>query len=224
MLKEEVFVKPRILVIAFCLFFLAAASFLGCEPAHPQKKKEEIVSTLQAKSPALQDTAQSGVPMRVLRTVSGYVPNMITVNTRQGLMIPAALIISGCGSFGTTPPVAEESPAGEEDTISSPRDYSSLLARVRETGRVRIIARLDMTFVPDGQLSAQESMDQQGRIAGMQDQLCASLSEYQVKGIKRFQYTPYIAMEVDASALVALIANPLVLSVEEDAPVPKATH
>ena len=224
MLKEEVLVKSWILVVAFCLLFLPVASFLGCEPAHPQQKRAESVLNSHNHPTAQNDTAQSGISIHVLRAVSGYVPNMITVNTRQGLTIPAALIISGCGSFGTTPHVAEESPVEKQETLSSSRDYSNLLARARETGTIRIIARLDMKFVPDGQLSARESMEQQGRIAGMQDQLCAALSKYQLKGIKRFQYTPYIAMEVDASALAALIANPLVLSVEEDVPVPKATR
>ena len=65
--------KSRILVIALCLFFSPLACFSGCEPTHPQKKQEERVSDLQAKSPAQKDTARSGVSMRVLWTVSGYV-------------------------------------------------------------------------------------------------------------------------------------------------------
>jgi hypothetical protein len=73
MLKEEVFVKNRILVIAFCLFLLPLASFLGCEPTHPQKKKEESVLNSHNHPTAQNDAAKSGVSMRVLWSVSGYV-------------------------------------------------------------------------------------------------------------------------------------------------------
>ncbi|MFO7568887.1 MAG: hypothetical protein R6W75_03735 [Smithellaceae bacterium] len=72
MLEEKVFVKPRILVVLLSVFLLLPTSLSGCEPTHPQKKTEGKVSTLQAKSPTLQDTAKSGVSMRALWTVSGF--------------------------------------------------------------------------------------------------------------------------------------------------------
>lgn len=98
------------------------------------------------------------------------------------------------------------------------QDYSKLLARAREKGHIRIIAQLNTPFVPDGQLSAQEALDQQARISGAQAQLCADLAKYNATGIKKFKYSPHIAMEVDSTALKALIAHPLVLSLQEDAP------
>jgi hypothetical protein len=105
------------------------------------------------------------------------------------------------------------------------RDYSKLLSKAQTTGSLPVIVRLNIPFVPEGRLAtAQEAVNQQGQIAKMQDQLCTALSKYNVQGIKRFKYTPYIAMEVDLPALKALISNPLVLSIQEDVPVPPAIH
>jgi len=117
-----------------------------------------------------------------------------------------------------------EQATNPEISIITHKDYSRLLAKVQAKGHLRIIVQLNMPFVPDGQLSAQAAMDQQMRISRMQDQLCAALAQYKVKSIKRFKYTPYIAMEVDSAALKALISDSLVLSLEEDAPVPPTVH
>ncbi len=100
------------------------------------------------------------------------------------------------------------------------QDYGKLLARAQETGRIRIIVKLNTSFVPEGQLSAREALDQQARISSTQDQLCADLAPYKATGIKKFKYSPHIAMEVDLTALKALMSHPLVLSLEEDAPSP----
>jgi hypothetical protein len=118
-------------------------------------------------------------------------------------------------------PQAEGNPhALKNDRSSSINDYSRLLAKAEAADSVRIIARLNMPFVPEGQLSTREAIAQQNRIADMQDQLCAALSEYQVRGIKRLKYTPFIGMEVDAKALKALISHPLIMSLQEDTRVP----
>lgn len=113
-------------------------------------------------------------------------------------------------------------PLLKNEQSSSCKECSRLLAKAEAAGNVRIIARLNMPFVPEGQLSTQAAFDQQKRIASMQDRLCAELSEYQVRGVKRMKYAPFIGMEVDAKALRILISHPLILSLQEDAPVPPA--
>ncbi|MDA8126130.1 MAG: hypothetical protein M0009_13190 [Deltaproteobacteria bacterium] len=102
--------------------------------------------------------------------------------------------------------------------------YRDLLAKAQATGAVRIIVRLNMPFVADGLLSKEAALEQQGQISRLQDQLGAALAGYKVQGIKRSKYTPFIAMEVDAAALRALISNSLVLSIAEDAPAPPTGH
>lgn len=100
------------------------------------------------------------------------------------------------------------------------KDYSKIISKTHATGSVRVIVSLNMTFVPEGQLSAREAVDQQAQISKMQDQLCEALSKYKVKEIRRYKHTPYIAMEVDSAALRALISDPLVIRLEEDLPAP----
>lgn len=146
------------------------------------------------------------------------------IETGLGLLMLIMLFVIGCGSGMTAPGAEGKSMVVKNEGSSSSKDYSKLLAKAQAAGSVRIIVRLDMPFVPDGLLSTQEAIDQQVRISGMQDQLCAALSKYKVKGIKRFKFTPYAAMEVDSTALRVLLSNPLVLSVEEDAPVPPTIY
>jgi hypothetical protein len=136
------------------------------------------------------------------------------------------MFIVNCGTIsnGTTENNIQPQAAEHMNSEITTKDYSKLLARTQAAGIVRIIVKLNMHFVPDGQLSSQEAVEQQARIAKMQDRLCAELSKYNVKGIKKFKYTPYIAMEVDSTALAALISNSLVVSVEEDSPVPPTLH
>ncbi len=137
------------------------------------------------------------------------------------LILVCMLLLNTCESLAQK---KNEQATDRMNSEIANKDYSKLLNRAQSAGSIRIIARLNMPFVSDGLLSTQEAIDQQIRISGMQDQLCAAISKYNVKGVKRFKYTPYIAMEVDSTALRALIDNPLVLSVEEDAPAPPTTH
>jgi len=102
----------------------------------------------------------------------------------------------------------------------SPKAYSQLLDKAQAVGSVRIIVRLDRSSRPEGLLSGpQEVIGQRARISRLQDQLHKVVARYNVRGSKRFKYIPYNAMEVDSTTLGALIANPLVVSIEEDVPV-----
>lgn len=128
----------------------------------------------------------------------------------------------GCASSESVLNAEGKPAAVKKGRSSSSEEYNKLLAKTQKAGSIRIIARLNIPFVPDGQLSAQEATDQQARISEMQAQLCEALSGYHIKGIKRFKHSPYIAMKVDSKALRALIDNSLILSLEEDAPLPPA--
>lgn len=93
----------------------------------------------------------------------------------------------------------------------------ALLNKAQTADNVRVIVKLNASFQPESRLSgAQAVASQQSRISGMQNKLHQALSGHQVRGIKKFKYIPYTAMEVDAAALSALLANPLVASIEED--------
>lgn len=98
---------------------------------------------------------------------------------------------------------------------------NALFKKVQSSGSVRVIVKLNTSFQPESQLSGTPAVvNQQGRISKLQKQLHQSVSGHNVRGIKKFKHIPYTAMEVDETALSALIANPLVVSIEEDVPVP----
>ena len=111
------------------------------------------------------------------------------------------------------PPVSQ----GKDSSLS--QNYGELAAKAAAAGSIGIIVRLNMPFVPEGQLSEREAGRQRARISQMQDQLCSALAGHRVTRIKKFTYAPYLAMMVDAEALRLLISSPLVLSIEEDKPV-----
>jgi hypothetical protein len=146
----------------------------------------------------------------------------IIIRVFSGFLFLWVTLFASCGHTMNLSQAEGKSPASRNEQSSSLQHYRSLLTRAETVGSVRIIARLNMPFVPDGHLSSQAAVDQQKRIASMQDQLCADLSEYQVRGVKRMKYAPFIGMEVDAKALRMLISHPLILSLQEDAPVPPA--
>ena len=107
--------------------------------------------------------------------------------------------------------------AGQDE----PNAPGSLLAKAQASGSVRVIVKLNTSFQPEGRLSGpQAAISQQNRIASAQNQLHQAVSQHNVKSIKKFKYIPYTAMELDSTTLAVLMANPLVVSIEEDVPVP----
>jgi subtilisin len=98
--------------------------------------------------------------------------------------------------------------------------YSHLIDKAHSRGGIRIIVGLSMPFSAEGHLPNEKAIEQRAKIVQLQDQLLESVQGFKIEGIKRFKYIPYIAMEVDSSALSALISHPLADSIEEDVPVP----
>lgn len=98
-----------------------------------------------------------------------------------------------------------------------------LMAKAKAKGGVRVIVKLNTSFRPEGLLSAPgAAKSQQARISKIQTQLHEAISKHNVKAVKKFKHIPFMAMKVDSVALNALVANPLVVSIEEDVPVPPA--
>ncbi len=114
-------------------------------------------------------------------------------------------------SKGTDPP-ATKAPAA---------NYEALLEKALTADRVRVIVRLQVQFAAEGRLANPKAvMDQRLSIARTQDSLLQRLQPYAMGSVKRFKYSPYIAMEVDAAALEALRASPEVADIVEDVAVP----
>lgn len=128
-------------------------------------------------------------------------------------------------TFGGAPLAAggarEGVPASAPSWIPKQRVLPALMARAEREGAVRVIARLDAPFAPEGTLTgAQAVTGQRGAIQRLQDQLLGSLAGTASRLVARYRFIPYLALEVDSAGLAALRDHPSVLALEEDVPVP----
>lgn len=98
----------------------------------------------------------------------------------------------------------------------SDKDVSALLAKAQTQGSVRVIVGVRAAFQPEGKLGARAAQAQRRAIEQAQDALLNQMANRNVKAIKKFALIPYLAVDVDASALTALASSPSVVSIAED--------
>ena len=99
------------------------------------------------------------------------------------------------------------------------RKFAELAKKTQGGKTVRVIigVRLPVAFRSEGLLKRQEDTEaQRGFIAQAQDSLLNRLQANNRESVKRFQYIPYLAMEVSAEELEQLKASPEVFQIEED--------
>jgi len=109
------------------------------------------------------------------------------------------------------------------ESASLDRLGPSLLAQAEESGSVRVIVGLDVPVQYETDLAGLEAIARQrAAIRAAQDQVEARLTASEVKRIKKYRTIRYFAAEVDASGLAKILADPLVVSITEDKPVPAA--
>lgn len=101
---------------------------------------------------------------------------------------------------------------------------AQLMTQAAEAGTVRVLVQLDMpTFRPEGDLDdVQFARVQQLGIDGLQDSVLDQLADTNTAVVADYKYIPYLALELDAAALEALVNLPQVVAIEEDIPVPPA--
>lgn len=102
--------------------------------------------------------------------------------------------------------------------------FEELSTRARAQGSVRVIVKLCVPFQPEGELSDADARRQRDAIARAQDALLKELRGGRVAHVKRYEYTPFIALEVDARALSGLRSSASVAEVTEDAAVPATSQ
>jgi len=101
------------------------------------------------------------------------------------------------------------------------RTFDSLIAKAQSTGSVMVIVRLNVPFQPEGSIWREEGINAQRKAIEMaHESVLETLSGLNVSNIKRYSYVPYIALQVDSSALEAMRSNPNIASIIEDVPVP----
>ncbi len=96
------------------------------------------------------------------------------------------------------------------------KSFARLIEIAREKGTARVIVGLRMDFTPVGDLNPAERERQQTNIRQVQSDLLESLSGYNVREVKQFEYIPYLAAVVDAAALEKMRQDPQIISLQED--------
>ena len=97
--------------------------------------------------------------------------------------------------------------------------YEVLLGRLEGEDTVRVIVRLSTPFQAEPLLPSRASVQAQQRaIAQAQQAVLQRLDAFQAAAARRYTHVPFLALEVDAAGLADLVANPAVLSIQEDIP------
>lgn len=109
-----------------------------------------------------------------------------------------------------------QSPGG---SVAGIEDEDRLVQRAVEQGEVRVIVGLNITMRAEDTLTAAAAGAQQRALRSLQDGVAARvLGSPDAAGVERFTFIPYMSMFVDANQLRALIADPQVVSIQEDVP------
>jgi hypothetical protein len=102
--------------------------------------------------------------------------------------------------------------------------FEALLVRTRESGSVQVVVRLCVPFRPEGELSDAAARRQRADIARAQDSLLKELRGARISNVKRYEYTPFVALAVDAEALLRIRSSRSVADVSEDTALPAAAR
>ena len=136
---------------------------------------------------------------------------MVRTNLRLFLIILTIILVS---SLLITPLIAAP-PAQAPDHIRQ------LIQKAQTQGTVRVIIGLDIPFQAEGKLANQAAVQTQRQaISTAQDALLQRMQAFNLTPIARYQFIPFMAVEVDATALAELASLPEVTSIAEDVPVP----
>ena len=103
-----------------------------------------------------------------------------------------------------------------------PGDASAALtAMAQQQGGMRVLVALKVPWQAEGRLaSPQAAQAQRNGIARAQDAFARKAAVRAARSVRRFDFLPYVAMDVDAATLAALSTEPDVASIVEDRAVP----
>ncbi len=133
----------------------------------------------------------------------------------KGLSFVAALV-AAIGLVWTPAAAQQEGGAAKASAMKE-------LQAKAAAGRVRVIIELRVPWQPEGALAAPEEIEtspvvasQRASIARAQGDLLSRMAGSSYASVKRFKYTPHMAMSVDRRGLDALARSPDVISIVED--------
>jgi subtilisin len=101
---------------------------------------------------------------------------------------------------------------------ATPRIPAAALAHVRALGKTRVIVGVDAPFTPEPALPTPAAVrNQRASIAQAQTAVLARIVRVNPASVRRFQYIPFLALEVDEGDLQTLAMSPEVTAIEIDA-------
>lgn len=110
--------------------------------------------------------------------------------------------------------------AAQHASPAQSAEAQPVLRQLREqasrSGRINVIVGVRAAFAPEGRLTADQAQVQRSEILGAQDRVEALLPRSAQARIRRFDAIPFMAMQVDAQQLEALIDSPQVTDIQED--------
>ena len=95
---------------------------------------------------------------------------------------------------------------------------AALLAKARDVGRVRVIARLDIQLRFDDGMSAAATAAQAAALGRAQSGVVERVLGGDASEAVTFDYSPLVSLWVNAAQLERLFADPAVIAVQEDVP------
>ena len=123
------------------------------------------------------------------------------------LLSCSVLLVAGFSpGMGGAPLGAASNLHADENLISKSQIYEQLLPRLQAQGTLRVIMRLEMPFLPEAMhSSAYAILAQRYRIQQTQNAVLDSLSASNVVIARVYEHVPYMALEIDGTALRDLI-------------------
>lgn len=91
-----------------------------------------------------------------------------------------------------------------------------LIQKAQANGKVRVIVRLNTNFTPEDTLTPTQLAAQRQAISLTQDEILRRLIPYQATLVIRYDSVPFLALDVDASALNLMMYSPMVLTIREN--------
>jgi len=115
------------------------------------------------------------------------------------------------------PHAPEAQPKQATTTTSLVTQPDVVAAQISRHGFARVIVELNMNYVLESNLSSPQAVQtQRATIQAQQVQLLTSLKGLNATLSRQYDFVPAMAMTVDAAALQALSASPLVAAIEPD--------
>ena len=109
-----------------------------------------------------------------------------------------------------------------EKKVASPGGYNALIRKAEGKNKIRILARVNVEYALEKQLSKTARQVQRDTIKSAQKRVMEDLG---LRGLtpersRTYTYVPYLALTVDRAALDTLLASEGITHIEEDIPVP----